>query len=383
MKTYHASPGREARTTLKSRHEGLSDNFQLRQLFQALPYLTAILNQDRQILYSNDRLMELLGIPEMEELLGMRPGEALKCIHSDRMEAGCGTSGNCQVCGAVNTIMRCQETGQKAVDECRLRVNSDGGEDCLDMEVTASPFLFNGQKYIIFTARDISSEKRKEALERIFFHDVINTAGTLQGLVDILKQLDDPRKISQFIDLLGAVSKELTEEILSQKSLLAAENGALAVNKHAFYLQETLAAIIREYREHGLALNKKIRFEEAHSEITLYSDPVLLKRIVTNMIKNALESTPADDEVTVGCIIGTKEAVVVVRNPSFMPELVQKQVFQRSFSTKGKGRGLGTYSMKLLGEKYLGGKVRFTSSRKEGTTFYLHLPVSTTGPANS
>jgi sensor histidine kinase regulating citrate/malate metabolism len=51
------------------------------------------------------------------------------------------------------------------------------------------------------------------------------------------------------------------------------------------------------------------------------------------------------------------------------------RIFQRNYSTKSdSGRGLGTYSMKLFGETYLGGKVDFTSSESEGTTFHLRLP---------
>ena len=58
-----------------------------------------------------------------------------------------------------------------------------------------------------------------------------------------------------------------------------------------------------------------------------------------------------------------------------MPEDTQMQVFQRSFSTKAaSGRGIGTHSMKLFGERYLGGKVAFTSRESEGTTFTLTLP---------
>ena len=43
--------------------------------------------------------------------------------------------------------------------------------------------------------------------------------------------MDDPKKIKTFIDLLSAVSQDLTEEILNQKSLLAAENGELCVKQ--------------------------------------------------------------------------------------------------------------------------------------------------------
>ncbi len=50
------------------------------------------------------------------------------------------------------------------------------------------------------------------------------------------------------------------------------------------------------------------------------------------------------------------------------------QMFHRSFSTKGTGRGLGTYSMKLLSERYLGGSVTFRSIPGEGTTFTARYP---------
>lgn len=64
-----------------------------------------------------------------------------------------------------------------------------------------------------------------------------------------------------------------------------------------------------------------------------------------------------------------------VHNPTVMPRKVQLQVFQRSFSTKGKGRGLGTYSVKFLSERYLQGQVFFASTPETGTTFTVHYPL--------
>jgi signal transduction histidine kinase len=58
-----------------------------------------------------------------------------------------------------------------------------------------------------------------------------------------------------------------------------------------------------------------------------------------------------------------------------MPEAVRQQVFQRSFSTKeGQGRGIGTWSVKLLTERYLGGAVAFVSEPGRGTVFSVRLP---------
>jgi signal transduction histidine kinase len=65
-----------------------------------------------------------------------------------------------------------------------------------------------------------------------------------------------------------------------------------------------------------------------------------------------------------------------VHNPSVMPRSVQLQVFQRSFSIKYAGRGLGTYSMKLLTEQYLSGHVSFVSDEAQGTTFIAAFPVA-------
>ncbi|MHC4874743.1 MAG: ATP-binding protein [Planctomycetota bacterium] len=57
-------------------------------------------------------------------------------------------------------------------------------------------------------------------------------------------------------------------------------------------------------------------------------------------------------------------------------EDVKLRVFQRNFSTKAdNGRGLGTFSMKLFGEKFLGGSVTFVSTEEEGTVFKLTLPL--------
>ncbi|WP_338098435.1 ATP-binding protein [Methanolapillus ohkumae] len=58
-----------------------------------------------------------------------------------------------------------------------------------------------------------------------------------------------------------------------------------------------------------------------------------------------------------------------------IPEESKPHIFKKRISTKGEMRGLGTYSVRLLGEKYLGGKVGFTSNSCDGTTFFIDLPL--------
>ncbi len=81
-------------------------------------------------------------------------------------------------------------------------------------------------------------------------------------------------------------------------------------------------------------------------------------------------------QVVIRCEDQGRQVAFHVDNPTVMPEQVRLQVFQRSFSTKGADRGLGTFSMKLFGERYLGGRVDFTSHEADGTVFSLRLPVT-------
>ena len=94
-----------------------------------------------------------------------------------------------------------------------------------------------------------------------------------------------------------------------------------------------------------------------------------------NLVKNALEAVPQGAQVTLSAHSSPEGVTFRVHNPGVMPAEVQRQVFQRSFSTKAdSGRGIGTYSVRLLTERYLGGRVGFVSEEPHGTTFHVTLP---------
>ena len=67
-------------------------------------------------------------------------------------------------------------------------MRTDEGEKTLDLRVTASGFDLEG-KFTVFSLNDISDEKRRAVLERMFFLDVLNTAAGVRGLLEILPEL--------------------------------------------------------------------------------------------------------------------------------------------------------------------------------------------------
>ena len=95
MDTYYASPERTDRGELENEIELISTNPVMDGLLTTTNGLLAILNENRQIISANHSLMSMLGIENPEEVLGLRPGEAVKCIHVSDSPNGCGTSKFC------------------------------------------------------------------------------------------------------------------------------------------------------------------------------------------------------------------------------------------------------------------------------------------------
>ena len=91
MDTYFAPPERSNDEQLRAEIELISKNAVIDGLLHSASGLLAILNEHRQILALNDSLLEALGCNNVDEALGLRPGEALKCVHSSDTPNGCGT----------------------------------------------------------------------------------------------------------------------------------------------------------------------------------------------------------------------------------------------------------------------------------------------------
>jgi signal transduction histidine kinase len=222
-------------------------------------------------------------------------------------------------------------------------------------------------------AVDISNEKRRKVLERIFFHDILNTAGAISGLAELL--VEGVLSLDEAKDDLLETARVLVSEIRSQRELLAAENNELIVDPVALHSRVFLESVIFTYRNNPLGRERRIVVAPEISDTVFHSDERLLGRVIGNLLKNALEASPTGGIVTVGCKTHGDEIFFWCSNGGAIPRETQLQIFNRSFSTKDPGRGIGTYSVKLLTERYLKGRVSFSSNEDEGTTFTVTLPL--------
>lgn len=344
---------------------------EMRDFMDAIPDILIAVNSTRQIVFANRTAMNFFRVEDPSSLWGRRPGEVAGCIHSADTTGGCGDSEACRVCGAFRAIMQGLEGGT-AIEECRMTLSCGSA---LDLRVWARPFDLKDERFAFLSIQDISDEKRRQALEKIFFHDLLNTAGGLQSVGEIM-EFSAPEELQELRGLVVSLSEQLVDEIRAQRELLSAESGHLQVEMKPVNSRDAVARVISTYLKHPCCDGKTICAGDDCEPVEFHSDLPLLLRILGNLAKNALEASPAGGEVTMGCrrLPGGRVGFYV-RNLGAIPHTSQLQIFNRSFSTKGAGRGLGTYSVKLLTERFLHGQARFVSSPEEQTTFFVEFPI--------
>ena len=353
----------------------LSDPLGLAML-EAMSDPGVVLNSQRQTVVANRQFLQLLGGEDFEAVLSQRPGEALDCVHATDRPGGCGTSEHCAACGAVGAILAAWHTRAGSVQECRICTRSGRGGGALDFRVKASFLAVGGVDFVVLALQDVSSEKRRQVLERVFFHDVLNVCGGVHGLAELLLTEGlEPATEAKFKRDVYRLSGVVIDEIVAHRQMLAAERGELKVVLDDVAARDVLDEVVALYRHHHVAEGRGLRIASC-DPLWLRTDATLLRRVLGNLVKNALEATPVGGSVAVSAHGHGDEVRFAVWNPGAMTERVQLQLFQRSFSTKGgDGRGVGTYSVRLLGERHLGGHVAFTSDETDGTRFTVTLPV--------
>jgi signal transduction histidine kinase len=99
-----------------------------------------------------------------------------------------------------------------------------------------------------------------------------------------------------------------------------------------------------------------------------------VKRIVGNLISNAVQAMPNGGKLTINATNQAGNAVITVADTGVgIPEDVKPKLFTPLFTTKSKGQGFGLAVVKRMTEA-LGGNVTFTSEQGRGTTFTITLP---------
>ena len=234
---------------------------------------------------------------------------------------------------------------------------------------------------------EAANEAKTEFLQRMS-HDIRTPINGICGMINVAdhyadnmeKQTECRAKIKKTSHLL----LELINEVLDMSKL---ESDEVVLEEIPFNLNSIFEEILGVIEHMAAEQNIRIIWEE--KEVThwnLIGSPVHVKRILMNILSNAVKYNKEGGYVYISCReIPSKQTAMptlefVCRDTGIgMTEAFQKRIFEpfaqehAGSRTKFAGTGLGMPITKKLVEK-MGGTISFESKEGIGTTFVIRIP---------
>ena len=113
---------------------------------------------------------------------------------------------------------------------------------------------------------------------------------------------------------------------------------------------------------------------EVPGDLELYADPDQLRRVLINLLDNAIEATEGPGEVVIaGNDLGERVAIEVRDSGRGIPAEQREKVFLPFYSTKGRGTGLGlAIVLRIVADH--NGVIQVADNAPAGTIFRVELP---------
>ena len=123
--------------------------------------------------------------------------------------------------------------------------------------------------------------------------------------------------------------------------------------------------------------NIKIHYEKQVGNYIIYADKIEFARMLTNLIKNAIESGEENGSIQIIInqqIIDGHMQLSIRDNGNGIPQEMQHKIFTPNFTTKSSGTGLGLAICKGIIEN-ANGKIWFETEENKGSTFFIQIPL--------
>lgn len=220
-------------------------------------------------------------------------------------------------------------------------------------------------------------------------HELRTPVAILFGEADVtLAQANrTTEEYRESLSILRGEAKRLKHIVEDLFTLARADAGQHPLMLTDFYLDELVAECARNVRT--LAGAKQIALHcEVSKEILIHADEALLRRMIINLLDNAIKYTPSGGAVTICASEKDAEYSVSIRDTGAgIPSELQPRIFERFFradkvrarTESGGGAGLGLSISQWIAEAH-GGRIELTQSDQSGSTFTVFFPAMAMRP---
>jgi two-component system, OmpR family, sensor kinase len=215
-------------------------------------------------------------------------------------------------------------------------------------------------------------------------HELRTPVAVLCGEAEVaLSQSNrSPDEYRESLGILQTEAKRLRLIIEDLFTLVRADAGQYPLVLSDFYLDELAAACCRTMRTLALARGVTLQCESA-AEIPIYADEGLLRRMILNLLDNAIKHTEKGGVISIVCQPHARECrLTVTDSGSGIPTKLQSRIFERFFRADkarartggdGGGAGLGLSISRWIAEAHQG-RLELVQSNSSGSTFTFIMP---------
>jgi heavy metal sensor kinase len=224
-------------------------------------------------------------------------------------------------------------------------------------------------------------------------HELRTPVAILRGEAEVAlsQQQRSLEEYRESLSILHHEAERLTHIVEDLFTLTRADAGQHPLQLSDLYLEELIGECVHSART--LALGKKISLSfEGAVESPIHADESLLRRMILNLLDNAIKYTPEGGRVAVTCEReGEFYALRITDTGAGIPAELQPRIFERFFradkarsrsESDGGGAGLGLAISRWIAEAHQG-RLELTRSDATGSTFTAYLPATSGNTASS
>jgi two-component system, OmpR family, phosphate regulon sensor histidine kinase PhoR len=359
--TLNAMSGQLASTFRLLEH----DREQLRAILSGMVEGVIAINEQRRVLFANDRAGELLEF------------DPLKAVNEPL--------GAVTRLAAFHTVV---EKGLAAADPHREEFDVTG-PGARHLAVYVSRFPGHGMPGAVVVIDDTTDVKQAERMRQDFIanasHELKTPLAVIKSSVESLIDgaAEDPVERTEFLEQVAKEADRLANLIQDMLSLSKIESGGLKLEPRAVPLGRAITDCVE--RHHPRADAKTLTMVErppadVPSDVAVWADPDALRQVLDNLVDNAIKYTSNGGRITVRWGATADAVSFEVEDTGIgIAEADQPRVFERFYRVdKARGRDQGSTGLGLSIVKHLlqamRGQVRVNSKLGKGTTFRVTLP---------
>lgn len=272
----------------------------------------------------------------------------------------------------------------------RLAYMSNEGR-IIPVAVTVSPVLLHGKPAgAIEIFRDITIEMQSEKLKTDFISIASHQLRTPLSAINLYTQmlhdgLAGPLNDQQleFLTTTLAATKRMNDLISTLLNITRIEAGSIAIEPCVTELAPMVHDLVKEFTPEAAQKTVELHFERSADtdNLTVHSDALLVKEVLSNLVSNAIKYTPSGGRVVIAVIEKGPHVLFSVRDTGYgIPASSQQYIFTKFFRADNiitqdvSGTGLGLFLTKTIIEN-LEGELWFESKEGAGSTFSFSLPI--------